>query len=141
MMNEEPRLFIHSRPGHRPRKPNPWRLGFLEPAGEREKSHSRGEAGTQDVGGQTFEGLWLIRFHGRVAVDLKAVVAPVRDVLGKLGAEAALGDHHGQDLLAKSGVENVRVESGNELEGVVTLPQAPSASRLCRWGCQLSWSP
>ena len=23
--------------GHRTRKPNPWRLGFLEPAGEREK--------------------------------------------------------------------------------------------------------
>ena len=23
--------------GHRPRKPNRWRLGFLEPAGEREK--------------------------------------------------------------------------------------------------------
>ncbi len=62
----------------------------------------RGEAGAQDVGGQAFESLWLIRFHGRAAVNVKAAVVPFRDVLGKLGAEAALFDHHGQDLLAES---------------------------------------
>jgi len=37
MKAEEPWLFSRSRPGHRPRKPNPWRLVFLEPAGEKEK--------------------------------------------------------------------------------------------------------
>ena len=35
--NEEPWLLGRSRPGHRPRKPNRWRLGFVEPAREREK--------------------------------------------------------------------------------------------------------
>jgi hypothetical protein len=39
MKSEEPWLFSRPRPGHRPRKPNPWRLGFLEPAGEREKQN------------------------------------------------------------------------------------------------------
>ncbi len=37
MKNEEPWLLGRSRPGHRPRKPNRWRLGFVEPGGEREK--------------------------------------------------------------------------------------------------------
>ena len=46
---------------------------------------------------------------------MKAAVAPVRDVLGRLGAEAALGDPHGQDLLVESGAENVRVEPGDGL--------------------------
>jgi len=85
----------------------------------------RGEAGTQDVSSQAFEGLWLIRFHGRAAVGLKAAVAPLRDFLGKLGTEAGLFDHHGQDLLAESGAKNVRVESGNGLEGFVTFAPGP----------------
>ena len=59
----------------------------------------RGKTGAQDVGGQAFEGLWLIRFHGRAAVDVKTAVAPVRDVLGKLGAEAPIGtSDHSQDF-------------------------------------------
>ena len=94
----------------------------------------RGEAGAQDVGGQAFEGLWLIRFHGRAAVDVKAAVAPVRDVLGKLGAEAPLGDHHGQDLLAESGAENVRVEPGDGLEGVVTFAPGPVGQQAVQVG-------
>ncbi len=36
--------------------------------------------------------LGLVSFHGRTAVDVKAAVGPVRDLLGQLGAEAALGD-------------------------------------------------
>ena len=94
----------------------------------------RGKAGAQDVGGQAFEGLWLIRFHGRAAVDVKAAVAPVRDVLGKLGAEAPLGDHHGQDLLAESGAENVRVEPGDGLEGVVTFAPGPVGKQAMQVG-------
>ena len=83
---------------------------------------------------QAFEGLWLIRFHGRAAVDLKAAVAPVRDVLGKLGAEAPLGDHHGQDLLAESGAENVRVEPGDGLEGVVSFAPGPVGQQAMQVG-------
>ncbi len=36
-LGTEPGARNQDKLGHRPRKPKPWRLGFLEPAGEREK--------------------------------------------------------------------------------------------------------
>ena len=67
-------------------------------------------------------------------MDLKAAVEPVRDVLSKLGAEAALGDHHGQDLLAESGAENVRVEPGDGLESAVTFAPGPVRQQAVQVG-------
>ncbi len=61
---------------------------------------------------------------------MKAAVAPVRDVLGKLGAEAPLGDHHGQDLLAESGADNVRVEPGDGWEGVLSFAPGPVGQQV-----------
>ena len=67
-------------------------------------------------------------------MDLKTAVAPVRDVLGKLGAEAPIGEHHGQDLLAENGAENVRVEPGDGLEGIVSFAPGPVLQKAMQVG-------
>lgn len=64
---------------------------------------------------------------------MNAAVNQLDDSLGKLGAEAALFDHHGQE----SGAENVHLEPGHGLEGVVSFASRPVSQKAVQVGMPL----